>query len=389
VRVVGLFAGIGGIEEGLRQAGHHAIALCEVDEAARAVLRVRFPQVPIDPDIRLMQSLPDADIVTAGFPCQDLSQAGTKSGITGSRSGLIRHIFRLLRAKRPRPEWLFIENVSYMIRLDRGAAMRYLTEEISALGYRWAYRVTDARSFGIPQRRQRVLLVASRTDDPARVLFGEDHRPPDDLDQIKPIEKGSWYGFYWTEGRRGIGWTTEGVPTVKGGSTLGIASPPAVWIPSLDFVGTPSIEDVERLQGFPPGWTSAASRVTDGLKGSRWRLVGNAVCVPMARWVGKHLIHPNESVTLTKTHLNSFSRWPLAATGYRDKAYAIEASMWPLIPKYTLLRDFLKRDLAPLSVRATEGFLTRASDSIIRYPDGFLSSVQTHLRRVRSIKPVN
>ncbi|RDJ93878.1 DNA (cytosine-5-)-methyltransferase, partial [Lacticaseibacillus rhamnosus] len=81
------------------------------------------------------------------------------------------------------------------MQLDRGQAMNYLASRLEDLGYSWAYRVVDARAFGLPQRRRRVILLASRTKDPREVLFVGEHDEPD---------WGPWYesscGFYWTEG---------------------------------------------------------------------------------------------------------------------------------------------------------------------------------------------
>ena len=116
---VGLFAGIGGIEVGLERAGIHASLLCEIDPSAQAVLRKRFSGIPIVGDVALLKALPKTDVLTAGFPCQDISQAGPKNGITGNRSGLASHIFRLLesRPSRSRPKWIVIENVSYIVNL--------------------------------------------------------------------------------------------------------------------------------------------------------------------------------------------------------------------------------------------------------------------------------
>src|SRR5436190_279239 len=84
--VVGLFAGIGGIEHGLHLAGFHSEMLCEIDAAAQRVLAHNFPGIPVVKDVRALRSLPNAEIVTAGFPCQDLSQAGKTAGIRGRHS---------------------------------------------------------------------------------------------------------------------------------------------------------------------------------------------------------------------------------------------------------------------------------------------------------------
>ena len=78
----GLFAGIGGLELGLSRAGHETALLCEIDRAALAVLEARFPKVPRKTDVRDLKSLPaKTDLLVAGFPCQDLSQAGKTAGI--------------------------------------------------------------------------------------------------------------------------------------------------------------------------------------------------------------------------------------------------------------------------------------------------------------------
>ena len=161
---IGLFAGIGGIELGLSRAGHRVQMLCEIDPGATAVLEHHIG-LHVEPDVRKLRSFPKVDLIAAGFPCQDLSQAGRTAGIVGGQSGLIGEVFKRLRSRSNGPRWLLVENVPFMLQLQRGKAMRYLVDELEALGFMWAYRVVDARAFGIPQRRQRVLLLASRSED--------------------------------------------------------------------------------------------------------------------------------------------------------------------------------------------------------------------------------
>ncbi len=154
MKIVGLFAGIGGLEFGLHQAGHETVAFSEIWAPAAEVLARRFDGVPNVGDVANFKSLPTGiDIVTAGFPCQDLSQAGRTAGINGGKSGLVDHVFRLL--DRDRPQWVLLENVSFMLRLDRGSAMERLVEEFEQRKYRWAYRVVNSLSF-LPHRRERV-----------------------------------------------------------------------------------------------------------------------------------------------------------------------------------------------------------------------------------------
>ena len=121
MRVAGLFAGIGGLELGLRDAGHETVLFSENWAPAAAVLEARFPGVPNAGDITELAALPTVDLLTAGFPCQDLSQAGKTAGIQGKKSGLVDQVFRLIDGSRP--NWVLLENVSFMLRLDRGSAM--------------------------------------------------------------------------------------------------------------------------------------------------------------------------------------------------------------------------------------------------------------------------
>lgn len=371
---VGLFAGIGGIELGLERQGFQTLGLAEIDEHANQVLDERFPGARRWTDVTAIKSIPKTDVLSAGFPCQDLSLAGGKRGITGSRSSLVGQVFRLLDG-RSKPTWLLLENVWYMLRLDRGAGMELLATELEARGYRWAYRVVDSRAFGIPQRRQRVILLASRKEDPRPVLFSDDEGVDHLDDSVGQVDPHRAYGFYWTEGLRGLGWTRSGVPTIKGGSTVGIPSPPAVWLPDTGFFGTPSLIDVERLQGFPQGWTSAA-QLGGNRNGPRWKLVGNAVSVPVAEWVGLRLLSPGDWTPRGESLRGT--RWPQAAWGDGGTRRAVDVTVMPFARPFEL-RSFLQDDLRPLSLRAATGFRERTQRSTLRFPDGFLRSLDEHV----------
>lgn len=326
LRVAALFAGIGGIEVGLQAAGHETRLLCEWDAAAQRVLASQLPGIPLAGDIADLGRLPAVDLVSAGFPCQDLSQAGGTAGIAGSRSGLVSHVFRLLDDADPQPTWLLLENVSFMLSLDRGAAMTWLTHELERRGFTWAYRVVDSRAFVLPQRRQRVLLLASQTRDPKPVLLEQDEGEEPLGDRA-----GLACGFYWTEGVRGLGWAVDAVPTLKGGSTIGIPSPPAIWQPGTSRLVTPDLRDAERLQGFPADWTAAADELAGRRRSDRWKLVGNAVSVPVARWLGERLTAAATYEERRDRALAAGARWPRAAWGapggHRRQA---DVSMWPV-----------------------------------------------------------
>jgi DNA (cytosine-5)-methyltransferase 1 len=400
--VAGLFAGIGGIERGFHQAGHSTELLCEIDPAAARVLRRQFPEVsagrffPDVTEITEIKKFPRVDVIAAGFPCQDLSQAGRTAGIAGTQSSLVEHVFRLLDLAKTngrrawQPRWLLFENVPFMLQLESGKGMRYLVDQLEARHFTWAYRVIDANAFGLPQRRHRVILLASQSEDPRRVLFREDASPfvPEFLPEL-------WCGFYWTEGSRGLGWAVDAVPTLKGGSTIGIPSPPAIWVPQTGLIGTPSIRDAERLQGFDIDWTLPAVAekfaaenevLLRRLKNHRWKLVGNAVSVPLAKWVGDGLAAPghfNESLGADRQKPGV--AWPKAAWGRNGEVYPVDVSTWPVCAPRVHLSDFLEDDLVALSARATAGFDSRinAESCKLRFQLGFKKAIKTHLKRMR------
>ena len=377
LNAVGLFAGIGGFERGLAAAGHRPTLLCEIDPAARAVLDVRFPNVDKHSDILKLKSLPaGTDLLVGGFPCQDLSQAGQTQGITGRRSGLVREVFRL--AQKCRVPWLVLENVPFMLQLGGGQALNVIVNALEALNYHWAYRVVDSRAFGVPQRRQRVFIVASLTHDPRTVLFADETslRP----DRGRTARDAC--GFYWTEGLRGLGWAVDAVPTLKGGSTLGVASPPAIWLPNGDFI-TPSIQDAERMQGFPADWTKPAELVSR--PGYRWRLVGNAVTVNTVRWLARRLARPGKPHLIDTQPLGR-GKWPPAAFNVGGGRFSNRLSPFPKQIKSEPLADFLSDEGKLLSRRATAGFLGRTARAQLRFPPGFLVALQEHLNRMSEVQ---
>ena len=379
MRVAGLFAGIGGLEVGLAASGHHAGLFCEISPTARAVLAARFPGVPCHPDILELRSLSgDTELLVGGFPCQDLSQAGLTAGIGGGRSGLVGRVFELLDA-RPVP-WVLLENVSFMLQLDRGRALATLVEAFEARGYRWVYRVVNSLAF-LPQRRERVLFLATNTaDDPADVLFADDVESP----AVETRLGAHAHGFYWTEGIRGLGWAADAVPTLKNGSTVGIASPPAIMLPDGTVI-TPDIRDAERLQGFPADWTLPAERVAR--PSARWSLVGNAVTAPVAEWLGGRLREPGRYETGRDSPLNVERRWPRAARYDGTERRAVRIGAFPVWRDRAPLAEFLNCPGKALSARATRGFLGRTERGSLRFVPGFRERLRDHLAAMESHEP--
>ena len=373
MKSVGLFSGIGGLELGMQRSGFEALLFCDIMPAAQHVLKTRFPGASVHDDVTTLKDLPEGtSLLTAGFPCQDLSQAGLTKGIDGSRSGLVGEIFRLLGSSKPAT--VVLENVPFMLNLHAGEPMRRIVDAFEDLGYRWAWRILDTNAFGLPQRRERVFFVASREIDPAAALLLDDvprQRPSTDFDTYA-------HGFYWTEGRTGLGWAVNAIPTLKNGSTVGIPSPPAI-VRMNGAVVKPHIEDAERLQGFEAGWTAPAEEVAKSY--SRWTLVGNAVSVPVAAWVGQRIVSGAVGV-VPPGKLQPFpSRGKLPKAAFFDgiTRHAAALTTDPVNRASPMLEDFLVHGGSPLSRRATAGFLSRTDRASVRFPEGFLTRVRDHL----------
>ena len=377
MRVAGLFAGIGGFELGFERAGHRALLLCENDEHAAQVLRRRWPHVRLHGDAATLDDLPeDAEIVAAGFPCQNLSMAGDKRGIEGRKSTIVSRLFDLLDRRSVR--WVVIENVYFMLHLRRGSAIAHILGNLEERGYRWAYRVVESRAFGLAQRRRRVFVVASESGDPRDVLLADEagamKRPPG-IDMARPV------GFYWTEGRTGHGLTADAIPPLKAGSALAIRCPPAVLLPSGRVV-TPTIEAVERFQGFPDGWTAVLREKRS--RRHRWRLLGNAVSVPVAEWIGRRLTEPGSYDSGSDAPLDPDGSWPNAAWNMNcrpdTRRVAVGATEHPVRRRRGRISAFATEHWPDLSERALRGFTTRARKGHLKYPAGFLEALEANLR---------
>ena len=368
MRIASLFSGAGGFELGFG-AAHETILLNDIASEAADVLKAHFPDIPFIPDIRAVrpEHVAGADAILGGFPCQDVSIVGGQKGLAGTRSAVVEHMFRLAAATRPK--FILLENVQSIRFVHGGRVLFYLMHMAEQLGYSWAYRILDSHAFGLPQRRRRFYFLASREIDPGDVLLSDPGMPvgAGQVDLSRPI------GFYWTEGRRGNGLTDDAIPPLKTGSAIGIPSPPAVLFPD-GGVKVPSIETAERLQGFPAGWTQPAP-----LR-QRWKLVGNAVSAPVVAWVAERMRSPAPWDRNLAAPMPELSTWPIAAwgdgAGARRAVNVSEASSAANVGRLSA-EDYTWNDL---SQRALLGFVMRARDSRLRYPEGFLERLEARLR---------
>lgn len=162
MKVLDLFSGIGGFSLGLGWAGFETVAFCEIEPYAQNVLKKHWPSLPIHEDVKKLNGndYKGIDIITGGFPCQDISNAGTKEGIKGERSGLWFELCRIISEARPR--YAIMENVSAL--LHRGLST--VLSDLAKIGYDCQWHCIPASYVGAYHQRDRIWIIAYPHSDP-------------------------------------------------------------------------------------------------------------------------------------------------------------------------------------------------------------------------------
>lgn len=232
-----LFAGIGGFDLGLGRAGMECRWQVEIDPHCQQVLAKHWPGVKRYGDIRTVTGIEPVDVVCGGFPCQDISNAGSRAGIDGERSGLWSEYVRLIRELRPR--YVIVENVAALL----GRGMGRVLGDLSACGCDAEWQIIRASDMGAPHQRERIWILAYSD--------------------------------------------SQGGPRlVKGGST--IAAGPWRWNGKKDLR---VIADAPFVAG--DHWPQPLlRRVDDGvsLRLDRLHILGNAVVPQIAEWFGRRIV---------------------------------------------------------------------------------------------------
>ena len=162
LKTVELFAGIGGFRVAAEQNGLQTIWANDIDLTAVSVYRANFGDDSIVlGDIHdYINSIPDHDILTGGFPCQPFSKAGKKQGIADYRGTLFEVIVNILQSKQP--QYFVLENVNSLLYMDNGKHFRTILSALSSLDYKIEWRVFNAVSFGLAQHRERVIIIGAK-----------------------------------------------------------------------------------------------------------------------------------------------------------------------------------------------------------------------------------
>lgn len=323
-----LFAGAGGLALGMEKAGFEHLLLNEIDRDACATLKCNRPfWNVVERDIKTISFKPfrgKIDLITGGFPCQAFSYAGKQGGFNDTRGTLF---FELARAvDEVKPKVFLCENVKGLTVHDGGKTLDVIKNTIKELGYELVQpRVLKAIFYQVPQKRERLFLIAIRNDIAPKVTFkwpAPYHRimtlkdafyagelyatdvPPSD-GQKYPAKKQKVMelvpmGGYWRDLPEDVQKEYMGGSYGLGGGKTGMARRLSLAEPSLTLTCAPAQKQTERchpietrpltvreyarIQTFPDDWEFA------GRLSSKYRQIGNAVPVNLAYAVGRSLI---------------------------------------------------------------------------------------------------
>jgi len=315
MRFIDMFCGIGGFRLGLERANTAKQESGEVEQAtssitgqrnrrrvqpiyrcvwsndsdkyACSIYRKHFGEVR-EGDIRAVDAdtIPEHDLLCAGFPCQSFSIAGKRRGFEDTRGTLFFEICRILRAKRPRV--LFLENVKGLLSHDEGNTFQAILQSLDELGYDLQWQVLNSKDSGVPQNRERVFIIGHSRNQPRPKVF--------------PLREGNGLVFEEGAGLQSIRFSSLRSSDYKG--THNLIGEVANSIDANYYKGLDCHQqrsgvvlydrirrltpiECERLQGFPDNWTAGIS------DSQRYKCLGNAVSVPVIEAIGRQLMEFN------------------------------------------------------------------------------------------------
>ncbi|MEB3277732.1 MAG: DNA cytosine methyltransferase [Lyngbya sp.] len=310
ITFIDLFAGIGGFRIALEKAGYRCVYSCEINPACQKVYYQNFGEIP-EKDISKIDisKIPDHDILTAGFPCQPFSICGKRSGFQDTRGTLFFHICKIIDAKKPKV--IFLENVKHLVHHNQGKTLDTILYSLEDLGYLVDYKILNAKDFGVPQNRERIVifgtlnkkfnfnLVQTLSPFPSLLSFLDktgdfEYLHPGEytlIENPKSQDSGLLFVGYrnkniWKKGIRPNTehlsrvhrqpnriYSVEGVhPTLPSQETSGRFF---IYLPQENAVRKLTINECYKIMGFPSDFQIHPSLA------ECYKQIGNSVCIPM------------------------------------------------------------------------------------------------------------
>lgn len=309
VSFIDLFCGIGGIRLGMEQAGFNCIMSSDINAECQRTYFENFAEMPRGDITKIDEkSIPDHDILCAGFPCQPFSISGKQKGFEDTRGTLFFEICRIINEKKP--SVVFLENVKHLVHHDGGKTLGVIISKLEELGYSVSWEVLNGADFGVPQNRERIIIIGSlmQAFDFSRVQTKARGRLLDFLDStgefeyLRPDEytllenrkqqpaSGLIFAGYRNKSIRKVGvrpgtihlsrvhkqpnriYSVYGIhPTLPSQETSG-----RYFILTEDSrVRKLTLSECWRIMGFPETYKKVSAT------GEQYKQLGNSVCVPM------------------------------------------------------------------------------------------------------------
>lgn len=311
LKFIDLFAGIGGFRIALANTGYECVYSCEIDKRCQEVYFNNFAEQPVSDITEIdINTLPKFDVLTAGFPCQPFSICGKRQGFQDTRGTLFFRVCEIIEAKKPSA--VILENVKYLMHHDQGKTLEVILYSLQDLGYQVNYQLLNSKDFGVPQNRERIIIVATQSKEfnfkklrrnstvPKLKDFlcksGDfEYLNPESytlIDKPKQQQSGLVFVGYrnnksiWKKGVRPNTnhlsrvhrqpnriYSVEGVhPTIPSQETSGRFF---IYLPEENAVRKLTIKECYRIMGFPDDF-----KLHENL-GECYKQVGNSVCIPM------------------------------------------------------------------------------------------------------------
>ena len=313
---IDLFAGIGGFRIPLQELGGKCVFSSEFNYQAQRAYELNFGEVPFGDITTLnLDLVPEHDILCAGFPCQPFSISGKMKGFEDTRGTLIYHVFEIIEKRQPKV--VFLENVKHLVYHDNRRTLKIITQHLEEMGYIVSQKVLNASDFGLPQNRERIIIIGHKKEKFDFSKLEEKKRPilKDFLDKDNDFEyldepytlltenekkkqiSGLIFAGYRNKKIRkaGVRPGTEHLSRVHKQpnriySSLGVH--PALpsqetsgrfWILDEGKVRKLTIQECYRIMGFPDSFKMIDSKT------EQYRQIGNSVAIPMIKAVGKQI----------------------------------------------------------------------------------------------------
>lgn len=312
---IDLFAGIGGFRIPLQRQAGKCVFSSEFNIHAQRVYEANYGEFPFGDITQIpVDKIPVHDVLCAGFPCQPFSISGKMKGFEDTRGTLIYNVFKIIEAKRPKV--VFLENVKHLVHHNHGNTLATILRGLCSLGYETSWQVLNASNFGVPQNRERIIIIGHPSRkfnfnalsyhiaNDMRGIMDQDEscfeyltEPYTLLDNPKKQPSGLVFAGYRNKKIRKAGvrpgtenlsrvhkqpnriYSIEGVhPALPSQETSG-----RFWIYDGSRVRKLTLNECYKLMGFP------ADFIKDDSQSEQYRQIGNSVCIPMIEEIAKQI----------------------------------------------------------------------------------------------------